>query len=150
MYFFVTYICYEVDKFFDDIFEELKCEPATKAYIKGIFVKYRTAHQDLSKDSLTIIFAHAKEKLDFSLFQNLADWIFFTRSFAPLHLNAASEDYYETLARISYYRCYILINRQWKLFEELSDNFVDLEKQTKTLLNKNLNSAFPTNRTIIF
>lgn len=139
VYFFVTQICSNVESFFDDVFEELKCEPATKAYIKSIFSKYKDARHDLSKESVTIVFANAKQRLDFSSFQNLADWIFFMRSFAPDHLSSASEEYYETVARLSYYRCYLLINKQWKLFEEMSDNFVCLENQTRSLLSKNLN-----------
>jgi len=53
---------------------------------------------------------------------------------APSHLHDASRDYYQTIARLSYYSCYKLINKQWKLFEELSDNFPKLERQVKTKL----------------
>jgi hypothetical protein len=121
--------------FFDEILQPLSCENATKAYIISIYTKYRRADHDLSKDSLTLLFAQAKEKQDFMSFQDIGDWIFFTNTIIPLHLKNASSDYYHTLGQISYYSCYKLIKKQWKLFEELSDNFIMLEKEAKKLLN---------------
>lgn len=122
--------------FFNDVFGELRCQPETRAYIVSIFTKYKAAHFDLSKDSLTLTYAQAKDNRDFSVFQNLGDWIFFSKTFAPTHLNNASEEYYQSLGRLSYYSCYTLINKQWKLFEELSDNFVPLERDTRVILQK--------------
>ncbi len=118
------------------MFDGLQCQPETRAYIVSIFTKYKAAHFDLSKDSLTLTYAQAKDNRDFSVFQNLGDWIFFSKTFAPTHLHHASEDYYQSLGRQSYYSCYQLINRKWKLFEELSDNFVPLERDTREILQK--------------
>lgn len=138
----MTYTYKNLDLFFDEVFSELTCEPDTRAYIKGIFLKYKSSKDDLSKESITIIFSNAKQNLDFHTFQSLGDWIFFTKSFAPEHLHAASEDYYNYIGRVSYYKCYLLINRKWRLFEELSDNFDSLESQARTLLRKNCYPSF--------
>ncbi len=126
-----------ITSFFDEALQPLSCEHATKAYIVSIYAKYKSAEHDLSKNSLTLLFAQAKEKQDFMSFQDIGDWIFFANTMAPDHLHDASMDYYHTLGRVSYYSCYRLIKRQWKLFEELSDNFVALEHQTKNLLHNN-------------
>ena len=123
-----------LNNFFNDIFDELNCHRDTKAYITSIFSRYHSAAFDLSKDSVTLTFSQAKNNQDFSTFQNLADWIFFSKSFAPQHLRAASEDYYYNIGRLSYYNCYKLINGKWRLFEELSDNFIPLEKKTRQIL----------------
>lgn len=123
-----------ITSFFDEILEPLPCEHDTKAYIVSIYTKYRSATYDLSKDSLTILFSQAKQNQDFESFQNIGDWVFFSNTIIPAHLAHASEDYYHTLARVSYYSCYRLISRQWRLFEELSDNFIMLEKEAKKLL----------------
>lgn len=120
--------------FFNDTLSELNCNSDTRAYIVSIFSKYKFSDCDLSKDSLTLTFAQARDKQDFLTFQTLGDWIFFSKSFAPQHLHHASEEYYRNLGRMSYGSCYKLINRQWKLFEELSDNFIVLEEQTRALL----------------
>lgn len=123
-----------VTKFFEEILYDLECQSDTKAYIIGIFGKYKSSEFDLSKDSVTVLFSQARTKQDFSSYQNLGDWIFFANTIAPNHLRFASKDYYDTVARLSYYSCYRLINKQWKLFEELSDNFLILENQVKNKL----------------
>lgn len=128
-----------ITSFFEELFIDLECQQDTKAYIISIYVKYKSAEFDLSKDSITLQYAQARNKQDFLIYQNLGDWIFFANTVAPMHLQFASKDYYDTIARLSYYSCYRLINRQWKLFEELSDNFLFLEDQVKIRLNGMIN-----------
>jgi hypothetical protein len=123
-----------ISSFFDELLSDLNCQRDTKAYIVSIYGKYKTAEFDLSKDSVTLQFAQARSNQDFLTYQNLGDWIFFANTLAPQHLQNASKDYYDTVARLSYYSCYRLINRQWKLFEELADDFIRLESQVKKLL----------------
>lgn len=123
--------------FFQSILKDLPCREDTKAYIIGIFSDFqRSAKNDLSKNSITLTFAKARSNHDFSIYQNLADWLFFSRVLFPEHLMDASEDYYVSIGRISYYSCYRLLNRQWLLYEELSDQFTNLEKKTKFLLRR--------------
>lgn len=122
--------------FFTETLRELPCNEETKAYLISLFSKYKGADFDLSKDNLTLLFAQAKFNQDFFIYQNIADWIFFAKTMHPKHLHRASEDYYYNIGRLSYYSCYRLINRKWKLYEELSDNFVMLEKQVQLLLTK--------------
>jgi len=124
-----------ITRFFEGLLEDLECQRDTKAYIVSIYGKYKSSEFDLSKDSVTLLFAQARSKQDFLTFQNLGDWIFFANTMAPNHLQWASKDYYDTVARLSYYSCYRLINRQWKLFEELADSFLALEGQVKTKLH---------------
>jgi hypothetical protein len=121
---------------FEEILSDLTCQKDTQAYIVSIYNKYISARHDLSKDSITLLFAQARSKHDFLMYQNLGDWIFFQNTFNGKHLKNASKDYYDTVARLSYNSCYKLINHQWKLFEELSDNFLLLEEQAKNKLIK--------------
>lgn len=123
-----------ISSFFEELLNDLKCQRDTKAYIISIYGKYKSAEFDLSKDSVTLLFAQARDKQDFLGYQNLGDWIFFANTIAPQHLQFASKDYYDTVARLSYYSCYKLINREWKLFEELADNFLFLEEQVRRRL----------------
>lgn len=123
-----------ISSFFDELLIDLKCQRDTKAYIVSIYGKYKTAEFDLSKDSVTLLFSQARNKQDFLTYQNLGDWIFFANTIAPNHLKFASKDYYDTIARLSYHSCYKIINKEWKLFEELADNFIILEEQVKKRL----------------
>lgn len=124
--------------FFEEMLNDLECHPTTRAYIASIYGKYKSSEFDLSKDSVTLLFAQARNNHDFLIYQNLGDWIFFINTLAPQHFAHASKDYYDTVARLSYYSCYKIINKQWKLFEELSDNFTFLETQVKCKLQQNL------------
>ena len=123
-----------INNFFEELLSDLKCQTTTRIYITSIYGKYKNADLDLSQDSVGLIFCQAREKQDFSTYQNLGDWIFFANTIAPQHLKSASKDYYDTIARLSYYSCYRLINRQWRLFEELADDFLSLEEQVKKRL----------------
>lgn len=125
----------DITHFFEDKLSDLNCQEDTKAYIIGIFGKYRTSNHDYSKYSVGSMFAQARNNHDFLLYQNLGDWIFFINTLAPQHFKNASKDYYDTVGRLSYYSCYRLINRQWKLYEELADNFIVLEKEIKSKIS---------------
>ena len=125
-----------ITDFFNELLSDLECQQDTRAYIVSIYGKYKTSEFDLSKDSITLLFSQARNKQDFLTYQTLGDWLFFTSTIAPQHLQFASKDYYNTIARLSYYSCYNLINRQWKLFEELADNFLLLEEKVKIRLSQ--------------
>lgn len=125
----------DITNFFDELLLGIECHNDTRAYIVSIYGKFKTTQFDLSKDSVTLLFAQGRNNQDFLAYQNLGDWIFFINTMAPEHLRYASKDYYDTIARLSYYSCYKLINRQWKLFEELADNFMYLEYQVKNKLS---------------
>ncbi len=117
--------------------ENLKCEEETRAYIVSIFTKYlKTAQEDYSKESLTLLYSEARDKHNFIIYQNLGDWIFFCKTFFPEFLKNASDSYYQCIAKNCYYSCFKLINKKWKVFEELSDNFEYLNNKTIIELNK--------------
>lgn len=127
-----------LNDFFNEVLKDLPCRYDTKSYIISIYDKYKKNEYNLSKDSITILYSLAKEKQDFAMFQNIGDWIFFCKTLYPQYLNNASEDYYRVIGRLSYNSCYRLIQRKWKLFEEMSDNFIILENEAKKLLKINL------------
>jgi hypothetical protein len=123
-----------VSGFFEELLIDLDCHQDTRAYIVGIFGSYKSANYDFSKQSITTLFSQAREKHSFADYQRLADWLFFVASIAPDSLKYASKDYYNTIGRLSYYSCYKLINKEWKLYEELSDNWKNLESQVHSRL----------------
>ncbi len=124
----------DLNIFFNELLRDLRCHQDTRAYIISIFTKYKSSEFDFSKENITLLFAQARFNHDFLMYQNLGDWIFFTQSWAPEHFK--SEDYYQSIARLSYYSCYKLINKQWKLFEELSDQLPYLEFEVRNKLSK--------------
>lgn len=119
-----------LDALFNTQIEKLPCHQSTKAYISGIFTSPKKEN-DFSKESITVIYSQAKNEYRMDLFQNLADWILFAQTMYPDSLCHASPEYYQTIAQLSYYRCYRMINRQWTLFEELADKLPHLIKQMR-------------------
>lgn len=118
---------FSVEKYFEELFKDLNCESNTKAYIVSIFSKYKSSYEDLSKDSITLLYAQGRDKKDFYLFQKIGDWTLFYNVYNENH----NFDYYRIIGQLSYNNCYKLINKKWKIFEELSDNFEFLEKEVR-------------------
>lgn len=120
--------------FFEEALVDLNCRADTKNYLIHLYSDFRSTQNDLSQNNLTILFAQAKTNNDFRLHQQLADYIFWAKTMVPRHFNN-SNDYYENMARLSYYSCYRLINRQWLLYEDLADNFPILERKARNILH---------------
>ncbi len=122
----------KIINFFEEALSDINCQNDTKSYIVGIYGKYISATHDLSKDSITLLFAQARNNHDFFAYQNLGDWIFYKNTI--FKDDSINKEYYDTIARLSYNSCYKLINKKWKLFEELSDNLIKIEYEVKNKL----------------
>lgn len=114
-----------LDVFFSQKVKELDCKESTQSYITQIFSRPKS---ELIDKSVTILYSEAKFSYSFEQYQNLADWILFAKSLYPEHLNDASEDYYYAIAQNSYYKCYLIMQKKWIIFEELADKFPYLVK----------------------
>jgi hypothetical protein len=125
-----------VNNFFTQQLELLQCQEKTRAYIVSILSKYKNSFFDYSGSSLTLQFYEARTTGNFAVFQNLADWIFFCESVFPEHLQDASKEYYHSLAQVSYYTCYKMINRKIDIYENLADEFTILTKRTNKLIQR--------------
>lgn len=134
-----------VQKNLESLFDlkDVNCLDETKAYIHSIYKKQMHATNDLSKESVTLYFIKAKESQNFNLFQNLADWLFFCETFFPEYLQDASKNYYHSIAQSSYYSCYKLINKKWKLFQEMSESFQELVSTLEVKVKKKSALRYP-------
>lgn len=119
--------------YFTESLKNMPCNKITNSYIVGIFKKYKTVDYDFSNENITLLYARSVFENDFESFQNLADWLFFLRTLFPEFLKNASEDYYNNIAQISYYKCYKFM-RTWKVYEELADQFVFLTAEARKFL----------------
>lgn len=113
----------ELSEFFDQKISIPNCPKFTKAYIVDLFIRYIKAEIDLSNHSLTLLYKDGLESGSFDKLQNIGDWLMFTKSLYPDSLTGASIEYYDTLARSAYYKCYLMLKRQWLVYEELADQF---------------------------
>lgn len=126
---------HNIHNFFIEELEKLDCQATTRAYITSVLCKYTHNNEtNFCQKSVTLVFANAKYKMDFVTFQNLADYVFFCEVVFPQFLRQASKEYYHTVAKLSYYSCYRLINKQMDVYENLADQFTDLTNQTKSII----------------
>ncbi|MDP2683511.1 MAG: hypothetical protein Q8P20_00485 [bacterium] len=108
--------------FFNSRIKLARCDEKTKTYIISIFSDINHS-KNFSKESITLSYNNALEKYSFNEFKQIGDWLFFTKSIFPNSLSGASAEYYNAIASSAYYKCHILMKRQWLLFEELADRF---------------------------
>lgn len=121
-------------KWFEDrVTSKVDCEPETRAYIANLLLKQKVT-AELISSPITLLYARARERAGFIHHQQLADWLFWTKSVAPQHLHHAVPAYYDAVAQFSYFACYRMV-REWVLFEELSDRFSELTQQVGVQLS---------------
>jgi hypothetical protein len=125
-----------IREFFTSELSNLDCDENTRAYIVSILTKFKSSVGDLSNDSITIRYSCAQSKYSFYEFQNIGDYLFFCNSMYPEHLNGASIDYYYSLASQSYYSCYKILNRSFRIYEQLADEFIPLSNSTRKIIQQ--------------
>jgi hypothetical protein len=120
----MVYLLTSLEKFFVDKVRYIPCQEDTKAYIVSTFVGFKKCEpsHNLHGKSITLEYNKAQLEHSFKLYQQVGDWILFSKSMYPESLTASGE-YYDSIAQLSYYKCYRIVNRQWRLYEELADKF---------------------------
>ncbi|KKN67648.1 hypothetical protein LCGC14_0459070 [marine sediment metagenome] len=124
--------------FFNETIKKLpNCEEKTRSYIISIFSD-ATAKDDLSKESVTLLYNKALKNYSFNNFRQIGDWLFLSKCLFPESLKNASSDYYNAIAQNSYYKCYTIMNKEWLIFEELADQFGSFTINVKKSLYSSL------------
>lgn len=121
-----------LNKYFEEKLQDLDCPDLTKSYIVSIFVRYKSANEDLSTKSLTLEYVDAKNTRNFQKFQNIGDWVFFSSSYFPESI-PVSKEYYYSLGQLSYYSCFKIV-KNWNIYEQLADRLVDLTTNSRKFL----------------
>lgn len=117
-------------KYFKPVIDKLAYSGELNSYLLNLLIHINKS-KNFSKDSLTLKYIEAQQNHNFDLYQAIGDWILFCQVYVPQHLNGAEEKYYNALAQNSYYSCYIILKRQWKLFEELADLYPSIVKDLR-------------------
>lgn len=118
-----------LDSLFDKKMSKLqKCKEATRAYIVSVLKKYTKQSSVLDDGLIGMEYLKAVNMFEFAKFQEIGDWVFFVQSNYPNYFEKSTSDYYISIGRGSYYRCYKILNKKWPLFEELADNFSDYSR----------------------
>lgn len=81
---------------------------------------------DLHNTIIILEYAKAYNNYNFNKFQQIGDWILFSQSIYPNSLNGGTFEYFTSIGQISYFQCYKILKKQWKIYEELSDLLPDI------------------------
>jgi hypothetical protein len=73
-------------------------------------------------DSVGLAFGRANETGRFELYQDLADWILWSMTFAPEH-HSGFEPLVFDVGRRSYEACWRILRGKWEVYSELAEEF---------------------------
>lgn len=121
-----------LDNWFDEQLHGLKYNANTKAYIVGVLSKFDCSN-DMSNQSIVIAFHDAKINGDFVRFQKIGDWVLWADIFNPEYIHD-NKEIIQTIGRMSYYTCHRILQKQWRVYEELADELPSLTTQVRSCL----------------
>lgn len=121
-----------LEDWFGKSLESVKASPDARAYLVSLFVSMKTAEEDLSKRSIVLSYAEARDKGDFVRFQRVGDWVLWGLTFAPESFEVP--DLAVDFGRLSYYTCWRLTRKEWKVYEELADELPRISREARMRL----------------
>jgi len=114
----------DFDKYLDNFLNELDLSNQhSKDYIKGVF-KSQINNTKMFEEPVCYSFIKGYSSYNFEKMQNTADFILIYNSiFRKNAERFGSKEYYNDIGKMCYQRCYVMLNKKWPLFKDLSDNF---------------------------
>ena len=124
-----------LDSWFADRLHGMRRKPETVAYIAGVLKSLAKPREldDLSKRSVVLEFASARETGDFATFQRIGDWVLWVNIVMPESLEGTREAV-ESVGRQSYYTCHRILRGQWRVYEELADDLPTIARSARHML----------------
>lgn len=110
----------DLNAWLNDALCEINCSSAAKSYIVNVLSK-----PTLHDCSMVIKFHNARTTGRFHLFQEIGDETLFVCSL----FETKNKDVELTMARLSYYACYRIMQKKWPLYEELADQLPSYTRQ---------------------
>jgi hypothetical protein len=114
--------------------EGVEASPDARAYLVSLFSSMRSTRDDMSRESIVLAFAEARTTGEFQKFQRIGDWVVWGMSFAPESFE--TKEVVIDLGRLSYYACWRMTNKEWRVYEELADDLPRLTKDMRRRLGR--------------
>jgi len=124
----LTLDVHELATWFDKRLDAVRCEHETRAYLAGLMTERAKSVQDAG--SITLAYASARNQGSFEQFQQLGDRVLWAGIFVADEFDEYNK-LYENIGRLCYYTCYRLLDRRWRLYEELADELPRLVKEAR-------------------
>lgn len=107
--------CTSLRSWFEERLKVVRASEEARAYVVGLFSSMRGTRDDMSRESVVLAYARARETGDFELHQRIGDWTLWSLSCAPEQALVVD------LGRLSYLSCYRLTGRSWVVYDELAE-----------------------------
>ena len=116
-----------LDGWFHERLQSLPHRPETIAYVAGVMkaLSRPGAGDDMSRQSIVLAYAAAKNSGDFAAFQRLGDWVLWVDCILPGAI-VDEKALVESIGRLSYYTCNRMLRGQWIVYEELADELPNI------------------------
>lgn len=108
-------------KWSTELVSGLDCQEPTKAYIVSVLAQHMRTSKHVLETSITLAYIDATNSVSFEAYQRIGDWVLWAGT-TRLPCFDEHRMTFETFGRLSYYRCYRMLNGKWPLYEELADN----------------------------
>jgi len=100
--------------------EGVDVSPDARAYLVSLFSSMKSAHNDMSRESIVLAFSEARLTGQFAKYQRIGDWVMWGMSFTPESFE--TKELIIDLGRLSYYACWRMTNKEWRVYEELAND----------------------------
>lgn len=123
-----------LDEWFDKSLARLTCSRDARAYIAGVLAKYKRVEDDMSRTSIVMSFAQARESGRFDDFQRIGDWVLFVSSVHPRSLQGHAQVTHDIGAQ-AYVACSRIMMGKWPVYDELSQRLPSLSREITSVLD---------------
>lgn len=124
----------ELEGWFHERLLALPNSPETIAYVAGVMKSLSRPKpgDDLSKHSIVLAYAEARNAGDFEAFQRVGDWVLWVGCVFPEAI-AEERALIESLGQLSYYACHRMMRGRWPVYEELADELPNIAVRVQRL-----------------
>lgn len=114
-------LVFKLDDWISKRISLLKRDMYIQAYITNVLSKFKPNELVYTKrDSIVLKYLEARSTHNFATHQQIGDCVLFLGSIYPEFIKE-HRTVVESMGQQSYYACYVMLNRQWKIYEELAD-----------------------------
>lgn len=122
-----------LEDWFCEQLQEVSVSDPARAYLTTLFSSMKTTKDDMSRESVVLAYARARDRREFSEFQRIGDWTIWSLSMVPEHVK--EHDLAVDLGRLSYYACWRMLRGEWTLYEELADDLPRISRKVSKALH---------------
>jgi hypothetical protein len=127
---------FTIDEWIEKIvLKNIKTSSVAKSYIYSLFKNMINVKNDISDQSLVLLYNTASIKNNFEDYQTIGDFVLWSASYCPESI--VEYELSLDIGKLCYYSCYNILKRKWGLYNEIADNMEEITKTINSNIKKN-------------